>query len=76
MLELGVLGTARRKTVFKMSKAKVAIAYPKYNENICLLITSGSWSYFTTKAGIAKPNPDPKMLQPTNMEVAKVLYFI
>ena len=44
-----------------------------YSENICLFFTSIDYAYFTTKAGMANPKPDPMILLPTSIDVAKFL---
>jgi hypothetical protein len=48
--------------------------YPKYRENIWLLAFYCGLSSATTKVGIAKPSPEPMMLDPTKMAVARALF--
>lgn len=73
ILEAGIEGTALSNRLFIINKAKVAIEQPMYSENICLFFTSIDYAYFTTKAGMANPKPDPMILLPTSIDVAKFL---
>jgi hypothetical protein len=62
---------ARKKLIIKRDKQ--VIAYPKYREKISRRAILPSLDSVTARAGMAKPNPDPMILAPTIIEVAKAL---